>query len=106
MELDPKTAAAFGGCLKCYGKGYATTIQNAIWSGGLDPLFPYKPCSCDRGRQIEKMLTVAGEYYRKALKQEFSEFVDENYPKEKSKERGAVITHIAEFLAFAKRRMQ
>lgn len=54
---------AFGGCEKCYGKGYATQIRNltlhADFIGDKTytvPTSPYIPCSCSRGREIKKML--------------------------------------------------
>ena len=54
---------AFGGCTKCYGKGYSTSKRQAQafkdfghekaskWE--LDPVIP---CSCDRGKQLKEIL--------------------------------------------------
>lgn len=56
---------AFGGCTKCYGKGYSTEIHHTIYHAdfiGEKTTFTtdktFKPCSCDRGKQIrENFLT-------------------------------------------------
>ena len=57
---------ACGGCLSCYGKGYATTIQYAKGRGETDmgqgdivvnkqlPIMRF--CRCERGKQL-KLLT-------------------------------------------------
>lgn len=46
---------AYGSCHKCYGKGYATTIDYS--TGGrmttINPIIRY--CSCERGKQLEKL---------------------------------------------------
>ena len=59
------TAKAYGGCTKCYGKGYATVAHNLRGSADFigDPTYlwkanPIKTCSCDRGKQIEEILTL------------------------------------------------
>jgi len=64
-RIRTETVKAFGGCTLCYGKGYAT--QKEHWTGRgehdigqgdvvVDTAAPfYLPCSCDRGKQIEKM---------------------------------------------------
>jgi len=61
-SIEKKTAKAFGGCTKCYGKGYSTVIQNvtahADFIGDtttVTELDRVHPCSCDRGKQIEEM---------------------------------------------------
>ncbi len=57
-------AKAFGGCTKCYGKGYATTIQWASGKGEShmgqgDVEVSYKLpemrfCSCERGKELQR----------------------------------------------------
>lgn len=63
-----ETEKAYGGCHKCYGKGYATVSDRWIGhdtdtdigspggtvTGGKD--FAMKFCSCDRGQQLEKLI--------------------------------------------------
>lgn len=58
-----ETAKAYGGCTKCYGKGYATTLifaEGAEDFGGdgmpRRQLPPIRPCSCDRGKQLDRLL--------------------------------------------------
>ena len=49
---------AFGGCLNCYGKGYATQMVQAGNSRhGVWELDPIRFCECDRGKQLEKLIT-------------------------------------------------
>lgn len=64
------TAKAYGGCTNCYGKGYATV--NDRWHGhdtDTDIGSPggyvsggnanaMKFCKCERGKQLEKLLTT------------------------------------------------
>lgn len=59
QKAEVRTEKAFGGCKKCYGKGYATQIEN--WTGrGYSKAAPYYlPCTCDRGRQIETLISKA-----------------------------------------------
>lgn len=57
---------AFGGCEKCYGKGYSTQLEFYSGKGEADigdgdirvegqcPY--YNPCDCERGKQINEML--------------------------------------------------
>lgn len=61
-----ETAKAYGGCKKCYGKGYSTVSfghtkaeadfigekQRIIKSGGVKITF----CSCSRGKQLEELM--------------------------------------------------
>lgn len=58
-----KIIKAFGGCTKCYGKGYGT--QTAFMSGygdfiGDSPVEERLPtmalCTCDRGKQLAKLI--------------------------------------------------
>lgn len=54
---------AFGGCEKCYGKGYGTQILNYHGSADFpgDKSFNEKAptvvfCDCERGKQLEKLI--------------------------------------------------
>lgn len=56
-----KIEKAYGGCRKCYGKGYSTVKRQA--QTGIEARTPKKweldpiiPCDCDRGKQIEEIL--------------------------------------------------
>jgi hypothetical protein len=58
------TEKAFGGCKKCYGKGYSTVIDfttsHADFIGDKTyskPNNPMRFCSCDRGNQLKSLLT-------------------------------------------------
>lgn len=58
-----ETAKAYGGCTKCYGKGYATTLEFSEGSedfGGEDTsrrqLPIIRPCTCARGKQLDRLL--------------------------------------------------
>jgi len=55
-NLILKYIKAFGGCLKCYGKGYATQRMDAVSRGSVDEYDPIIPCSCDRGKEIAKII--------------------------------------------------
>jgi len=59
-------AKAFGGCMKCYGKGYSTQMLQEIGAEDFgndgyvkDPEMVINPCSCDRGKQIKDILSTA-----------------------------------------------
>lgn len=55
-----ETAKAYGGCVNCYGKGYATYTQYAAVKGAKWPISgPMKFCACDRGKQLEGMVEAA-----------------------------------------------
>lgn len=68
--LDREIAAAeksYGGCHKCYGKGYATTIDYTSGYGtdgdigGYEGLIRFKNdvmrfCTCDRGKQLKQLI--------------------------------------------------
>jgi len=92
---------AFGGCEKCYGKGYATQIRGEEMG--------VNTCTCERGKQIDSLL----EGVRKGLLHRFvaemegnlPEYIEETYPKGKknSKERGPATVHITKFLADVKK---
>ncbi len=57
-----KLIKAFGGCTKCYGKGYAT-VRETVSGGGdfedkpfYEVLDPMITCTCDRGKQLDKLI--------------------------------------------------
>jgi len=61
-----ETQKAFGGCMKCYGKGYSTQMVQEIGAEDFgndgyvkDPEMVINPCSCDRGKQIKDILSIA-----------------------------------------------
>lgn len=93
---------AFGGCEKCYGKGYSTQMD-PLGSGEVK----VNTCTCDRGKQIDQLL----ETMRKSiistlfseLEKNLPEYIEETYPKGKTKERGAATVHISLFLLEAKK---
>lgn len=57
---------AYGGCHKCYGKGYSTyrhgTSVSADFEGEVGFVTPFEThmmfCSCDRGMQLEKLVAT------------------------------------------------
>ena len=58
-----ETQKAFGGCLKCYGKGYGTQtlIEESYKDFGNEKTWRHKVptmvfCKCSRGKQLEKLL--------------------------------------------------
>lgn len=92
---------AFGGCELCYGKGYSTELS--AQSGQVE----VNTCTCDRGKQIDEMLTnmhaTTVRTMMDAALEALPEYVEHHYPKGKSKERGAVTVHISEFLTEMKK---
>lgn len=57
-----ETEKAYGGCHKCFGKGYATYrygISGAVDFGGdgfeIGPSIHMVYCSCDRGKQLHSL---------------------------------------------------
>jgi len=55
---------AFGGCTKCYGKGYSTVIDSTTYHADFPgdkthsiPNNPMRFCSCDRGDQLQTLTT-------------------------------------------------
>ena len=62
-EAERRAGKAFGGCTKCYGKGYSTSISYNAGGGKKwrKPLINY--CTCDRGEQLEQLteIEVSGE---------------------------------------------
>lgn len=62
LEARKETEKAFGGCKKCYGKGYATVRSGLIGYedfGGdgfkTPPTNKIKYCTCDRGTQLQTL---------------------------------------------------
>lgn len=51
-----EASKAFGGCTKCYGKGYSTSLQFAESRLGRYKLPVMKFCQCGRGKQLRKLL--------------------------------------------------
>lgn len=97
MELSAEeTKKAFGGCTKCYGKGYSTVTVD----GGTK----VNTCVCDRGKQMDKLLAEMQQgvlnNFVAEMETNLPEYIEEVYPKGKknSKERGPATVHIALFL--------
>lgn len=65
-HIREEAERAFGGCKKCYGKGYATTRYGRTVSGDFfgDEGYEVAPqiymmfCSCDRGKQLKSLLST------------------------------------------------
>jgi hypothetical protein len=57
---------AYGGCRKCYGKGYATQLEFATGRGIVTQLPYYLPCSCHRGTQFANAMKYAAAEEREA----------------------------------------
>jgi len=49
---------AFGGCVKCYGKGYGTTTNQYSEGDGTRKWTEQEMdfCSCDRGKQLKQLV--------------------------------------------------
>ena len=90
QKIREETEKAFGGCKKCYGKGYSTQKENYtgygehdIGQGGIE-IFEeaqyYLPCTCDRGKQIKKLLqditTHGQKMYERGYEQGKNKVVD------------------------------
>ena len=60
VKTEMATAKAFGSCAHCYGKGYATVInQYSDESAGTKwSKEEMSFCICERGKQLEKLLSV------------------------------------------------
>lgn len=61
-EIVTKTETAFGGCKKCYGKGYSTQLKQLHYSADFigdkdykEDVSPVVPCSCERGKGIKEI---------------------------------------------------
>ena len=62
-EAIEETEKAFGGCKKCYGKGYSTVIDFTYAAAdfigdksSVTPNNPVRPCECERGKTIRSLL--------------------------------------------------
>lgn len=51
-----ETSKAYGGCKKCYGKGYGTSIDFITGKNVLEQTLYYLPCSCNRGKQMKEII--------------------------------------------------
>lgn len=65
LSVVGETNKAFGGCEKCYGKGYATVqygIQGFEDFGNDGFVAPIRTnmhfCTCERGKQLEKLISI------------------------------------------------
>jgi hypothetical protein len=89
QKARDEVAKAYGGCTKCYGKGYGTQIENYSSRGESDmgqghivinEAAPYYlPCSCDRGKQFKKAMAEARAAALKEALSLASPNVTENY---------------------------
>ncbi len=67
QKLDEYTAKSFGGCLKCYGKGYASYTEHHSGRGEADmgeghivvdvTIDSMKFCDCSRGQQLRSYVS-------------------------------------------------
>lgn len=57
LDLFDRMEKAYGGCQKCYGKGYGT-YRHGISDGHSVSKMETKiiPCSCSRGKQLRELL--------------------------------------------------
>lgn len=68
-QAEKETAKAYGGCMKCYGKGYATYRHGYRAEADMlqseeqeDPIETHMIfCTCDRGKQLEALTKLKGE---------------------------------------------
>lgn len=53
---------AYGGCKKCYGKGYSTVLEHISGGHGRSTVFEQLPrmhfCSCERGKGLQKEMEL------------------------------------------------
>jgi hypothetical protein len=57
-DQNKKLAKAYGGCIICYGKGYATVRHGETYRGTTHNMrTDIKYCTCDRGKQLEFLFT-------------------------------------------------
>ena len=80
-----KIKRAFGGCEKCYGKGYSTervgkTICYPDFLSDKEVVIAYEginyhPCSCSRGKQIKVLMGEVEERERQRLLKEIERLV-------------------------------
>lgn len=88
---------AFGGCLKCYGKGYSTQKMKK----GMN----YLTCVCDRGKQIDEMMKYIEIGFITYARGVLPTFVETEYPKGKSKERGIATVACAQLLTWLRKQI-
>jgi len=62
-HIQKQTEKAFGGCTKCYGKGYSTVDRTLVGypdfigdKGFKEKANPIITCACDRGKQIAEII--------------------------------------------------
>jgi len=60
-------AKAYGGCKLCFGKSYATARVGTSSRYGNVTRDTIKPCTCDRGKQLERQLEQVRADERQAL---------------------------------------
>ena len=57
MNTKEEIEKAYGGCRKCYGKGYATYRHGLDYGAYVTkPEVKIIPCTCDRGKQLAELL--------------------------------------------------
>lgn len=76
-----ETEKAFGGCHKCYGKGYSTVryVKEGFDDfGGEGFISPSRTnihsCSCDRGKQIDSLIKETSRHAATEFLREYQEF--------------------------------
>jgi len=84
-DLLDKNTKSFGGCTNCYGKGFSTEKTSitafADFEGDKDhrtELMNYNLCSCDRGKQISRVLDSQRKELLSKLPKEMSERIEVN----------------------------
>jgi len=73
-----RQSKAYGGCTKCYGKGYSTeavgnTVASADFNGDKEVVLEkarvvLNYCKCDRGKQLDKLIKIELARQRRKLK--------------------------------------
>jgi hypothetical protein len=69
QEREKQTEKAFGGCNKCYGKGYGTVIENASTRYETWSLPRMNYCTCDRGVSLAKEVELVAQERVRELRQ-------------------------------------
>lgn len=61
-EREIELVKAFGGCKKCYGKGYSTVLAHYSGGHGNGKMFGLNQrmrfCSCERGKGLESEIAL------------------------------------------------
>lgn len=66
MTLMRELIKAFGGCTRCYGKGYGTeTVYVSSWKS-REQKDELVPCECERGKQFAKIIEHGQVHTRKS----------------------------------------